>query len=120
LAVHICDFPLGNRLPRFQHVHKGSFAFKAPTVVELHPNFIERYLAKIGDLISALETDVNAPKHRAAFRNVIDRIVVGEDGVLVYGRASAVMGADLFPPARSAKEILISEGVTRDDIGNAG
>jgi hypothetical protein len=89
-------------------------------VVELHPNFIERYLAKIGDLISALETDVNAPKHRAAFRNVIDRIVVGEDGVLVYGRASAVMGADLFPPARSAKEILISEGVTRDDIGNAG
>jgi site-specific DNA recombinase len=96
----------------------------AGNIVSMHPTFIDQYLEKIKNLDKALGDDPNAPKNRMAFRNVIDRIVVqpaqGRDyEVYTYGRLSAIMGVDLFPPTRTNKEILTSEGVMRDYIGNA-
>jgi hypothetical protein len=96
---------------------------KAPTAISIHPNFIDQYLLAVRDLREILESGSNAARNRAAFRNMIDRIVVhqveGRDyEVSVYGRPSALMGVNLFPPMRSPREILREEGVTRSDIGN--
>jgi site-specific DNA recombinase len=97
----------------------------ASNVVTMHPTLIEQYLDKIKNLDKVLTEDSNAPKNRIAFRNAIDRIVVhpteqrADYDVSVYGRLSAMMGVDFFPPTRSNKEILTSEGFACGDNVNA-
>jgi hypothetical protein len=95
-----------------------------PSVRPPQRRLFDQYLDKIKHLDKALSIDPNASKNRMAFRNVIDRIVVHpaesrDYDVSTYGRLSAIMGVDLFPPVRSNKEILREEGLARDFIGNA-
>ena len=98
----------------------------ADNVVSMHPTFLEQYLDKVKHLNKALSDDPNAPKNHLAFRNLVERIVVqpaaeGRDyEVATYGRLSAMMGSDLFPPTRTNKEILGEEGLARGYSGNPG
>ncbi len=95
-------------------------------VVSLHPNVIEEYKANVERLYASIASEPDHPGNRVAFHNMIDSVVVHPTpakapyDVSVYGRLSAIMGVDLFPTARSNKEILTSEGVSCVDKGNLG
>jgi site-specific DNA recombinase len=96
-------------------------------VVSMHPNVIEDYQKNIEKLHEELSRDPGAAENRVAFRNMIDSVIVHPVGhrepydISVYGRLSAIMGrADLFPTARSNKEILAAEGFPRGDMDNPG
>jgi site-specific DNA recombinase len=95
-------------------------------VVSLHPNVIEDYKANVERLYEAISSEPEHPGNRVAFHSMIDSIVVHPTpakapyDVSVYGRLSAIMGVDLFPTARSNKEILAAEGVSCVDNGHLG
>jgi site-specific DNA recombinase len=90
----------------------------ANNVIALHPNVIEDYCKTVKEMHEALMINAESPVHRAAFRNLIDSIVVRPTAARmpyefdVYGRLSAMLGVDLFPTQRSNQEILESEGVS--------
>src|SRR6266516_3971451 len=60
------------------------------------------YRANVEELHQSLIRNLDAPKTRAAFHNLIERIVVHPTGyrepyeISVYGRLSAIVGVDLF------------------------
>jgi site-specific DNA recombinase len=91
---------------------------KSATLVSMHPNVIETYKANVTEFHEALIGGKRGVQATAAFRNLVDSIVVHETAeraeyeVSVYGRLAAVMGIDLFPAMRSSEEILAEEGVT--------
>ena len=96
-------------------------------VISMHPNVLEDYQANVERLHEELSHNPAGAENRVAFRNMIDTVVVHPVGyrepyeVSVYGRLSAIMGrAVLFPTARSNKEILAAEGVSRCDTDNPG
>jgi site-specific DNA recombinase len=72
-------------------------------VVTLHPNVIDAYCANVDRLHRALTSEGLTPESRAAFRNLIDSIVVHPTGFAQpyeftpYGRLDALMGVGLFP-----------------------
>jgi site-specific DNA recombinase len=92
----------------------------ASNVVTLHPHVLDAYRENIEKLHTALtgSADVVDPEIIAAFRNVMDSIVVVPTAyrepymVDAYGRLSAIMGTDLFPTRRSGEEIIAAEGVS--------
>jgi hypothetical protein len=98
----------------------------ASNVISLHPNVIQDYTAKIEELHQAMTEDPSDPKHRLAFRNMIDSVVVhptakGERyDIDVFGRLSAILGIDLFPTKRSNAEILAEQGVIYGDSVKPG
>jgi site-specific DNA recombinase len=89
-------------------------------VTTLHPNTLTAFGKSVEKLHASLTKGSDAPPEAcAAFRNVVDSIVVHPTEyrkpyeVSVYGRLSAIMGVDLFPTIRSNQEILAGEGVSR-------
>jgi site-specific DNA recombinase len=72
-------------------------------VVTLHPNVIDAYCVNVDCLHQVLTSGKITPENRAAFRNLIDSIVVHPTGFgkpyefTPYGRLDALMGGDLFP-----------------------
>lgn len=95
-------------------------------VVELHPKAMDAFKSNVERLHEALSGGPVTPVAKAAFRNLIDSIVVHPTGkrmpyeVDVYGRLGAFSGINLFPENRSAGEILKSEGILNFDNGNPG
>jgi hypothetical protein len=77
---------------------------------------IDTYVETVETMAAALKRDDIGPEVIAAFRNLMDSIVVQPTGyrqpyvVDAYGRLSAIMGVDLFPKSRSNDEILAQEG----------
>ena len=70
-------------------------------VIPLHPKAIGAYRASIQRLHAALTSNPNSPENRAAFRNVIDTIVVHQTAkrmpyeVDAYGWVGATDGFEL-------------------------
>jgi len=82
--------------------------------VELHPNAANN----LERLYKALtEEDTLGPRALAAFRTLYDTVVVHPVGrndkykFSTYWRVGIAMGFDLYPPIRSAKQILEEQGV---------
>lgn len=85
------------------------------------PSVAAAYLEAVESVNTGLITDVITPDIVMAFQNIIDSIVVQPTGykkgyeIDVYGRKSAIMGINLFPPKRSTEELLIEEAVSTED-----
>lgn len=84
----------------------------------LHPNVIKAFGKNIETLHAKLKRNPDDEDCRMAFGNIIDSIIVHptERGqpydISLYARLSAIMGVDLFPIARSTKEIVAREGLS--------
>jgi DNA invertase Pin-like site-specific DNA recombinase len=97
-------------------------AAQAPNVVELHPKAIERYRETIATLQQDLATG-QRPETRAAFRNLVDHIVVRRTEkrapyeVTIFGRLGALLGLNLYPAKRTPQEILSDQG-SRCSVGS--
>ena len=98
-------------------------------IVTLHPTAINAYKMNIEKLHQALSRDTLTPENRAAFRNVLDSIVVHPTEKRApyeftpYGRLAAIMGVELFPTLQGAQQILEAEGIScseGDNTGNSG
>jgi hypothetical protein len=82
------------------------------------PHVADTYLETVENVGAALRTGSISPEIVMAFQNLIDTIVVQPTHykqpyeVDVYGRESAYLGINLFPPGRSMEEILIDEAVS--------
>src|SRR3981081_518119 len=87
-------------------------------VTTRHPNVIKAFGKNIETLHAKLKRNPDDEDCRMAFGNIIDSIIVHptERGnpadVSLYARLSAIMGVDLFPIARSTKEIVAREGLS--------
>ncbi len=91
-------------------------------VVALHPAMIQTFRQNIEAMHAALTnvklTEAEVAPFRVAFGNVFDRVVVHPTGkrrpveVTPYARISAIMGGDIVPKMRSAKEALEEQGLT--------
>jgi site-specific DNA recombinase len=91
-------------------------------VVTLHPSMIQSFRTSIEAMHAALTdiklSDAELAPFRVAFGNVFDRIVVHPTGkrrpveVTPYARISAIMGVDIMPKMRTAKEVLEEQGLT--------
>jgi site-specific DNA recombinase len=87
-------------------------------VTTLHPNVIKAFGKNIETLHAKLKRNPDDEDCRMAFGNIIDSIIVHptERGqpydISLYARLSAIMGVDLFPIARSTKEIVAREGLS--------
>ena len=98
------------------HLEERVRLLSAGNVVTMHPNVVKRYVESIDKLHEALTSGDIAEEAKAAFRNVIDSIVVhptpkrADYEVTAYGRLSAIMGIDVFPAKRTNAEILAAEG----------
>jgi site-specific DNA recombinase len=92
-------------------------------VATLHPHTIKAFGKSIETLHAKLRRNPNDPECRMAFGNIIDSIIVHPTAydapydVSLYARLSAITGVDLFPAARSMKEIVAAEGLVRTDRG---
>jgi site-specific DNA recombinase len=91
---------------------------EAESNVIAHPAAIETYRANVQRLVEALTVDggANDPATRAAFRNIIDCIVLHPTKGFTpyeftpYGRLAAMGGVELFPATRSTSEIIRDYG----------
>jgi site-specific DNA recombinase len=90
-------------------------------IVDLHPKALKVFNAAVEVLATALAEDIT-PEVRAAFRNLIDCIVLhpAERGEQLeftpYARPGALLGGiNLFPTVRSAEKILQERGVSSCD-----
>jgi site-specific DNA recombinase len=99
----------------------------ATNVVTMHPNVIKRYVESIDKLHQALTSgDKIAEEAKAAFRNVVDSIIVHptpkrvDYEITAYGRLSAIIGVNLFPAKRTNAEILAAEGHLGAEDGHTG
>ncbi len=91
-------------------------------VVTLHPAMIRNFRTNIETMHTALTdtklSEAELAPFRVAFGNVFDRIVVHPTGkrrpveVTPYARISAIMGVDILPKMRTAKEVLEEQGLT--------
>jgi site-specific DNA recombinase len=76
---------------------------EAESIVTLHPNVLDAYRINVDRLHQALTSEGLTPENRAAFRDLVDSIVVHPTGFgepyefTPYGRLGALMGVDLFP-----------------------
>ncbi len=92
----------------------------------LHPAMIQNFRKSIESMHAVLTdtklTEDEVAPFRVAFGNVFDRIVVHPTGkrrpveVTPYARISAIMGVDIVPKMRTAKEVLEEQGLTNLDI----
>jgi site-specific DNA recombinase len=93
-------------------------------VIDLHPGAIEAYRKNVEKLHEAFARNAMTNENRAAFRNLIDSIVVHQTAKRApyeftpYGRLGAILGIDLFPTIRRDEEILAEQGVSCSDNGN--
>jgi site-specific DNA recombinase len=93
-------------------------------IVDLHPGAIESYRANVSKLHGAMISDPHGAATKAAFRNLIDCIVVHPTGKRMpyeftpYGRLAALMDVDLFPSQRKPREILAEQGIPYSDPDN--
>jgi site-specific DNA recombinase len=95
-------------------------------VVSLHPKVIDAYRLNVEKLHDALLNDTLSQETRTAFHNLIDCIVVHPTEKRApyeftpYARLGAIMGINLFPAARSPRELLADEGLSNyDTVGPA-
>lgn len=85
-------------------------------VVELHPRAVEVYREAIATLHKHLQDGTVAAQARAAFRNLVERVVVKPTAkrapyqFRLYGQLEALLGIDLFPAMRSAETIAAEAG----------
>ena len=96
-------------------------------VIELHPHALKAYCDAIDRLhLSFASNDQDHAQNRAAFRNIIDNIVVHPTAkrapyeFTTYHRVEALMGMELFPKKRTTQEVLTDQGVTCSAFGNPG
>jgi site-specific DNA recombinase len=88
-------------------------------VTTLHPNVIKAFGKNIETLHAKLKRNADDPECRMAFANILDSVIVHPTGfgqpydISLYARISAIMGVDLFPATRSAREIIAREGLSR-------
>lgn len=97
----------------------------AEGAVVAHPNAVNGFVANVAKLHEALSGNDLAPdqvtQFRLAFRAIMERFVVHPTAkrmpyeVTPYARLTALMGVDLFPTARTPKEILSEQGVIYSD-----
>jgi DNA invertase Pin-like site-specific DNA recombinase len=91
-------------------------------VVTLLPVTIQKFRTDLEAMHAAL-TDVTLSSDRAApfrvaFSNTFEKVVVHQTGkrkpveVTPYARLSAIMGVDIMPKLRTAKEVLENHGLT--------
>jgi site-specific DNA recombinase len=95
----------------------------ASNVVAMPANVIKAFGQSIETLHEMLKRNPHDAECRAAFGNVIDRILVhptgfGEDyEISLYARLAAIQGGiDVFPKARSNEEIIAAEALPRGSI----
>jgi site-specific DNA recombinase len=106
------------------HLEERVRLLSADTVVEMHPAAIKRYVASIEELHRKLTSGDAVDEAKAAFRNIIDSIIVhptpkrADYEISAYGRLSAIMGIDLSPPRRTNAQILESEGISCIETGH--
>jgi hypothetical protein len=91
-------------------------------VVTLHPTMIQNFRKNIEAMHTALTnpklSEAELAPFRVAFGNVFDQIKVHPTGkrrpveVTPYCRISAIMGVDILPKMRTAKEVLEEQGLT--------
>lgn len=92
-------------------------------VIELHPAALKAYCESIEKLHLAFTNDQATAENRAAFRNVIDSIIVHKTPKRApyeftpLHRVEAMLGMKLFPERRSHTEILTDHGVGCSDAG---
>jgi site-specific DNA recombinase len=98
-------------------------------VVSLHPMALTRFCADIEAMHKALSADMSpeeAAPFRAVFRNVFERISVYPTRkrmpyeVKPFVRLAAIMGFEMFPKMRSAREMLAEQGIAYHRLGGPG
>jgi len=93
-------------------------------VIDLHPQALKVYCEAIDKLHLAFAANEDCAQNRAAFRNIIDSIVVHPTAkrmpyeFTTYHRVEALMGMELFPKKRTTQEVLKDQGFVCTDIGN--
>ena len=94
-------------------------------VIELHPQALQAYCEAIDRLhLSFVNNDEDHARNRAAFRNIIDNIIVHPTAkrapyeFTTYHRVEALMGMELFPKKRTTQEVLTDQGVVCSAFGN--
>jgi site-specific DNA recombinase len=93
----------------------------ADNVVLLHPKFKDVYRASVLKVHTMLTDNPDAAETRAAFRDLIDSIIVHPTAkrmpyeITPYARLAALMGQNLFPEKRSTKEVFAAQGLTYFD-----
>lgn len=96
-------------------------------VTELHPAIAKTFVDSVDKLHKMLQDNPDDAECRVAFANVIDCILVHpteyNEGyeISLYARVSAIKGGiELFPAARSSKEIVAQEGLSyrTDRVGH--
>lgn len=94
-------------------------------IVDLHPGALEAYRRSVEQLHASLTAAPDNAEARAAFRTLVETITVHPTAKrapyehTTTGRLSAIMGADLFPTRREAREILAEQGVICTDSGGS-
>jgi site-specific DNA recombinase len=82
------------------------------------PKFIDVYKKSVMEVHAAITNRPDAPETRAAFRDLIDSIVVHPTGKRMpyeftpYCRIAALQGANLFPARRSTEEVIAAQGLS--------
>jgi site-specific DNA recombinase len=90
-------------------------------VIDLHPQAVARYREAVLTLQTNLSQPIASVEARLAFRNLVERVVViptpkrAPYEVALHGRLAALMGIDLSPPARRARDIAAEQGVICSD-----
>ena len=85
-------------------------------VVELHPRAVEVYREAIATLHQHLQDGTLTPQATAAFRNLVERVVVKPTPkrapyqFRLYGHLEALLGIDLFPAMRTVSAIAAEAG----------
>lgn len=86
------------------------------------PKFKDIYRKSVTEVYRAMTKRPDTPESRAAFRNLIDSIVVHPTAKRMpyeftpYARIAAIQGINLFPPRRSTKEVIAAQGLSYCDI----
>ena len=99
-------------------------------VVTLLPATIHKFRTDLEAMHAALTNFKLTPDEvapfRVAFTNVFEKVVVHQTGkrrpveVTPYARLSAIMGVDIMPKMRTAKEVLEEQGLTNCVLATQG
>jgi site-specific DNA recombinase len=132
-ALEAGSMPESTLIPRLQEAERERVGLTEQArligaetnVIDVHPGLLDAYRANVEKLHAALIANPNTVENRTAFRMLVDSVIVHPTPkraayeFTTNGRLGAIMGVDLFPTARNAREILADHGVACSDTGNA-
>jgi site-specific DNA recombinase len=103
---------------------------QADTKIKMHPDMLKRFRLDLVEMHGALIgnglSEERRTRYHAAFRNLIERVVVHPTSksmtfrVTPYARLSAVVGVQLFPTMRTPAQMLAEQGIPNTLLESTG